>query len=100
MNSLSRDRLSADLKAVIEDSEALLQATVSDARDQAGSIRERLQESLAAARAQLTRIEEAAIAQSKAAARETDRYVRENPWRSLGVAAAAGVLLGMLLSRR
>jgi ElaB/YqjD/DUF883 family membrane-anchored ribosome-binding protein len=30
----------------------------------------------------------------------TDEYVRANPWKALGVAAAAGVLVGILLSRR
>ncbi len=30
----------------------------------------------------------------------TDEYVRANPWKALGVAAAAGVLVGLLLTRR
>lgn len=30
----------------------------------------------------------------------TDEYVHDNPWKVLGVAAAAGVLIGFLLSRR
>jgi ElaB/YqjD/DUF883 family membrane-anchored ribosome-binding protein len=30
----------------------------------------------------------------------TDEYVRANPWKALGVAAAAGVLVGILLTRR
>lgn len=33
-------------------------------------------------------------------ARLTDEYVHDNPWKVLGVAAAAGVLIGFLLSRR
>ena len=30
----------------------------------------------------------------------TDGYVRANPWKALGVVAAAGVLVGILLARR
>ena len=30
----------------------------------------------------------------------TDEYVRSNPWKALGVAAATGVLVGILLARR
>lgn len=30
----------------------------------------------------------------------TDEYVRANPWQALGIAAAAGVLVGMLITRR
>lgn len=33
-------------------------------------------------------------------ARRTDEYVHDNPWKILGVAAAAGVLIGFLMSRR
>jgi ElaB/YqjD/DUF883 family membrane-anchored ribosome-binding protein len=30
----------------------------------------------------------------------TDEYVRANPWKALGIAAATGVLVGILLARR
>ena len=30
----------------------------------------------------------------------TEEYVRDNPWRSVGVAAGVGLLLGLLISRR
>jgi ElaB/YqjD/DUF883 family membrane-anchored ribosome-binding protein len=38
--------------------------------------------------------------QTKAAARATDTYVHENPWKAVGIAAGAGILFGMLISRR
>lgn len=34
------------------------------------------------------------------AARVTDAYVRENPWKVLGFAAAVGAIVAILLSRR
>jgi ElaB/YqjD/DUF883 family membrane-anchored ribosome-binding protein len=36
----------------------------------------------------------------KDAARTTDEYVHEHPWGAVGVAAAAGLLLGVLIARR
>lgn len=30
----------------------------------------------------------------------TQRYVRENPWQSVGIGAAAGLAIGYLLSRK
>jgi ElaB/YqjD/DUF883 family membrane-anchored ribosome-binding protein len=30
----------------------------------------------------------------------TDEYVHANPWQMIGVAAAVGALIGMLISRR
>lgn len=37
---------------------------------------------------------------AKCTAQATDAYVKNHPWQVLGVAAAAGVLAGVLLSRR
>ncbi len=37
---------------------------------------------------------------AKQYASATDQYVRANPWKALGVAAAGGLLVGLLLARR
>jgi ElaB/YqjD/DUF883 family membrane-anchored ribosome-binding protein len=34
------------------------------------------------------------------AARATDEYVHDNPWQAIGVAAAVGFLLGLVVARR
>lgn len=36
----------------------------------------------------------------KEAADATDQFVRENPWAALGIAAAVGCVLGLLISRK
>ncbi len=36
----------------------------------------------------------------KEAADATDQFVRENPWAALGIAAAVGCVIGLLLSPR
>jgi ElaB/YqjD/DUF883 family membrane-anchored ribosome-binding protein len=36
----------------------------------------------------------------KVAADATDQFVRENPWAALGIATAAGCLVGLLFSRK
>jgi ElaB/YqjD/DUF883 family membrane-anchored ribosome-binding protein len=40
------------------------------------------------------------IEKARELARTADDYVRENPWRAIGVVALLGVTLGFLLSRR
>jgi ElaB/YqjD/DUF883 family membrane-anchored ribosome-binding protein len=40
------------------------------------------------------------VARTKAAAKATDDYVHENPWRSVGLAASVGVVVGLLIGRR
>jgi ElaB/YqjD/DUF883 family membrane-anchored ribosome-binding protein len=55
---------------------------------------------LDSARATLAQAQAAVSDSAKRYARITDGYVHENPWMALGVAAAAGLLIGALLARR
>ena len=97
---VSREKLSSDLKVVIADAEELLRATAGQMGEKAVIARERIQESLRAAKDKLSRAEEAVVDKTKAAARATDDYVHEHPWGAVGIAAAVGLVIGMLISRR
>ena len=96
----SRDKLVADLKIVVADAEELLRATASQAGEKVGVARERIQASLANARVKLVEAERALAERTRQAAKVADDYVRENPWQAVGIAAAAGLVLGVLISRR
>jgi len=96
----ARQQLLTDLKAVIADSEELLRATAGAAGERTAAVRARVEESLRAARAKLETIDDEVLGRMKDAARTTDEYVREHPWGAVGVAAAAGLLLGVLIARR
>jgi len=96
---LAKDRLVGDLRAVVEDAEELLRSTASQTGEKAAAARARLQESLQMARQRLVGAEEALVERTKEAARVTDRYVRDNPWRSMGVAFSVGVIVGLLIGR-
>ena len=78
-----------DLKAVIADAEELLRATADQAGPRVAEVRARAEESLAAAREHL-----------KDAGAELDGKVRANPWAAVGIAAAAGLIAGILLTRK
>jgi ElaB/YqjD/DUF883 family membrane-anchored ribosome-binding protein len=99
-NDVSKEKLVADLKVVVADAEELLRATASQAGEKVSAARERIQASLAAAKVKLTDAERALLEKSKLAARAADDYVRENPWQAVGAAAVAGLVLGILISRR
>ena len=96
----ARQQLLTDLKAVIADSEELLRATAGAAGERTAAVRARVEESLRVARAKLDTIDDEVLGRMKEAARTTDEYVREHPWGAVGVAAAAGLLLGVLIARR
>ena len=96
---VSKERLMQDLRIVVADAEELLRATASQAGEKVSAARERIQENLEVAKERLAEAQQQAVAKTKAAARATDEYVHENPWKAVGIAAGAGLIIGMLISR-
>lgn len=99
-NPANRDRLVQDMRTVISDAEDLLRATANQAGEKIAVARERIQDSLHQAKVKLAEAEAMVTERARQAARYTDDYVHENPWRAIGVAAGIGLLLGLLISRR
>ncbi|MDP2828968.1 MAG: DUF883 family protein [Sulfuricellaceae bacterium] len=97
---VTREKLVADLKVVIADSEELLRVTASQAGEKIAELRVKAEEHIRGAKVRLAHAEEALMVRTKAAARATDDYVRANPWRAVGVAAGAGLVVGLLIGRR
>lgn len=97
---VTRDKLVADLRMVVSDAEELLKLTAGQAGEKVAAIRDKVQKGLEQAKTKLVEIESKAVEKTKAAARATDNYVHENPWKSVGVAAAVGFLVGLLVGRR
>ena len=101
MNDIvSKEKLVADLKVVVADTEELLRATAGQAGDKVAEIRSRLQDHLATAKDSLAEAQAAVVDKAKQVGRATDDYVHDNPWRSVGVAAGIGLLVGLLIGRR
>ena len=93
------DTLKEDVRTLTTDMEQLLKATASQTGQQIAQVRARAEESIRAARIRLAEAQESALVRTRAAAKATDDYVRENPWQTLAIAAAAALLLGFLLAR-
>lgn len=98
--SVNTEKLVADLKVLVADSEELLRASAGQAGEKIAAARERIQASLATARVKLAEAERIVLEQTKKAAKATDEYVHENPWKSVGIAAGVGFVLGLLIGRR
>ncbi|AMN48333.1 membrane protein [Steroidobacter denitrificans] len=97
---VTTDQLVADLKAVMQDAEALLKATSAQTGEKIQEIRAQAEESLRHARARLSDVEQEALRRAREISDSAEDYVRDNPWQSVGIAAGAGLLLGLLLGRR
>lgn len=96
----AKEELVANLRRVIADAEELLEATVDVSGTGIKELRERTRENLTQARERLADVDAAVRASARRAAEAADEYVHDNPWPSIGMAAAAGLLLGVLLNRR
>jgi ElaB/YqjD/DUF883 family membrane-anchored ribosome-binding protein len=97
--SINKEKLMRDLRVVVNDAEELLRVTAGVAGDKVAAARDRIQENIAGAKARLSAAEETVVARTKEAARATDEYVHENPWKAVGIGAAVGVIVGMLIAR-
>jgi ElaB/YqjD/DUF883 family membrane-anchored ribosome-binding protein len=93
-------KLMHDLNLVIEDAQVLLRMTADQVGEEAHAVRERVSARLGKAKEELQALQDSALQSAKAAAHATDHFVHENPWQSVAMAAGAGLLLGVLISRR
>jgi ElaB/YqjD/DUF883 family membrane-anchored ribosome-binding protein len=100
MREVTTDKLMSDLRAVLEDAEALLSATAGQAGEKIQAARERARETVKVARERLTDAQEEAVKRARAAAKDADRYVHDNPWQAVGIAAGIAFIVGVLVSRR
>ena len=100
MSVANKEKLVSDLKVVISDTEDLLRATAGAAGEKVGDLRERLAIRLRDTKERIVDLEVALVDKTKAAARATDDFVHEEPWKAVGVAAAVGLALGVLIGRR
>lgn len=100
LSAANKEKLVSDLKVVVADAEEILRATAGAAGDKVGELRERITVRLRDAKERLQDAEAALLDKTKAAARATDDFVHEQPWKAVGVAAALGLALGVLIGRR
>jgi ElaB/YqjD/DUF883 family membrane-anchored ribosome-binding protein len=96
----TRDQLVNDLKTVISDAEAWLRNGGQLTGDELKAAKAKFENTISTAKTSLVDIEETVVERAKATAKATDDYVAENPWKSVGLGAAIGVVIGMLIARK
>ncbi|HET9669956.1 MAG TPA: DUF883 family protein [Casimicrobiaceae bacterium] len=97
---ISRESLLDDFSAMLTDAEDLLRRAGNETGERAKDLRAQVEAKLLAAKLRLQELEGEAMDRAKQAARYTDDYVHDSPWVSIGVAAATGFVLGLLVNRR
>ena len=99
-DDVSKEQLIADFKVVVADAEALLKATANQGGEKLAEVRAKAEESLRVVKDRMAEAQAALLARTKEAAKATDAYVHENPWKAVGVAAGVGLVIGLLIGRR
>jgi ElaB/YqjD/DUF883 family membrane-anchored ribosome-binding protein len=96
----ARDQLLSDLKTVIQDAEAWLRHSGHLTGEEFKVAKAKFERTLVKAKEDVIRLEEVAVEKAKVAAKATDEYVKENPWKAVGLGTAVGVVIGMLIARK
>ena len=94
------EQLLHDLQAVIQDAEALLANTSLPGNEEFKSARARIETTIRNARDEIIRLEKLVVEKTKEAVHATDDYVKENPWQAVGLGAAVGLVIGLLITRK
>ncbi|HEU0010100.1 MAG TPA: DUF883 family protein [Verrucomicrobiae bacterium] len=98
--TLARQRVMADLKSLVRDSEDLLKATAGDVSEKAKEVRTRISSALERAKETCEQLQEQTADTARAAAKKADTAIRTHPYESIGVAFGVGLLIGVLVTRK
>jgi ElaB/YqjD/DUF883 family membrane-anchored ribosome-binding protein len=98
--SSAQEKLLEGLKAALDEAEGFLRDAASASGDQANQLRAQATESLRATREALHDTKLSALREGKKVVREADEYVHDNPWQAIAAVGLAGLVIGLLISRR
>ena len=88
-------KLLNELKSVVAEAQAILEASADDMSEAGREARSKLSAALEGAKSTYQSLQEKALAGAK----KTDTLIRENPYQSLGLAFGLGLLVGFLVTR-
>lgn len=92
--------LRTELKSLADTLEEVLNSSSEKSKAELDKLRSKAESALKETRTRLSDTGDRIVSQTKEAADYADDYVRQNPWTGVGIGAAVGVVLGVLLARR
>jgi ElaB/YqjD/DUF883 family membrane-anchored ribosome-binding protein len=96
----TQGQVADDVNALVADSGELLKAAAAVSGDGLARARGEFEEKLGRAKASLTDASRAAVGTAREGAAAVNNYAHGSPWTMIGIAAAAGVLIGIVAARR
>lgn len=98
--SSAKGALAEHVRHMVDEADGLLKSAGFGDDRRLDDARIRIEHQLRKLRLQLDELEDRAVYRARHAARSADQAVHAHPYRAAGIGAAAGLLLGLLLSRR
>lgn len=92
--------IKTDMNTLVKDAQELFRAATALSGERADELRTKGMRLLDTAVERAHDAQASAIQTGKELAVSTDDYVKKNPWKAISVAAAAGLLLGVAVSRK
>ncbi len=86
-------------KDLLQQAEALLRQATNGSQGQATELRKNAEELLEKVRASSQTLQDEAVDKAKQVGDVTQNYVKENPWKAVGIAASLGLMIGALMSK-
>lgn len=99
ISTLAKDGLIANFKTVARQVEELLRNFTEGGGDKFSAAGAKVGEALKEAQLNLETAQNLIVENTREAARTTDQYVHEHPWKSVGIAAGVGLIAGLLIRR-
>ena len=96
----ARSRMAGDFRTMIADGEELMKAAASVSGEGFAAARTKFEGKLKSAKEELAGLSRPMLDRTRETAIAANEYVRGNPWTAVGVAMAAGVLIGVLAAKR
>jgi len=94
------NKLSRDFRTLVLGAEALLRKAQTLSGDGAAAARTEVERKMSDARATLEELRDATAERTGQALDSTASFIRREPWKAVGIAIAAGVVIAMLATRR
>jgi len=94
------NKVGSEWSNLIADVEDLVKKVANVGDAEVARVRARVEKTLASAKSAAVEGASTVKGYARQATTATDEYVRESPWTAVGLAAAVGVLIGFIASRR
>lgn len=95
----SGSKIMGSLKSIISDAEKVLENSTAHGSESYQNAKKKLESTISDAKFVLRELNDVVVTKAKDAAVCTAEFAKENPWKTVGIVAAVGVLVGILIAR-